>query len=304
MHLSNFLKFEFVFFLLFSIVIIRLIVIDWQKRKDIDLKSLAFKTYGKAGQRILLLHGILGSHRYWSSVADRLAVNHFLVAPDLLGFGESPKPYLKYTVQDHLDYLKRTIEPLVPGPEKFWIVGHSMGAILALNYASSETSRIRGIVLINPPIIASKNDLVEDFKNNSSKIMVMVTFNKFWGKIVCRMHEMFPLLFRPFLHRIEPDLPAEVAMDAIEHTFESYSGSLENVLQSQKFLDLIRLTEKTPILLISTSDDAYAKKSELKQLSSHSNITIKVLAGNHNFILNTPDEAIAEIENFLQTARN
>ena len=103
MHLSNFLKFEFVFFLLFSIVIIRLIVIDWQKRKDIDLKSLAFKTYGKAGQRILLLHGILGSHRYWSSVADRLAVNHFLVAPDLLGFGESPKPYLKYTVQDHLE---------------------------------------------------------------------------------------------------------------------------------------------------------------------------------------------------------
>ncbi len=302
MRVSNVLMIETIVFILLSIVVMRLKVIDWQKRKDLKLKSLAFETYGKAGKRILLLHGILGSHRYWSTVADRLAESCFLVAPDLLGFGKSPKPYLKYTVQDHLEYLGRTVESLFPGPEKFWIVGHSMGAILALNYAISDSSRIQGIVLINPPIITSKNDLIEDFKNNSSKIMVVVTFNKFWGKIVCRMHEIFPLLFRPLLHRIEPDLPAQVAMDAIEHTFESYSGSLENVLQNQNFLDLIRLTEKIPILLISTNDDAYAKKSELKQLSNHSNITIKILAGNHNFILNAPDEAVAEIKKFLQTA--
>ncbi len=301
MAFYKFSKFEIFFVILFSIVVVRLIVMDQRKKMDLEIKSLAFDTYGKAGERILLLHGILGSHRYWSSVADRLAVKNFLMAPDLLGFGNSPKPYLKYTVQDHLDYLKRTVEPLFPEPEKFFIVGHSMGAILALNYAISNPTRIRGIVLINPPIVSSRSDLKDDIKKNSSKIMVTMTFNKFWGGLVCRMHEIFPLFSYPLLRLLEPDLPPEVAMDATKHTFESFSGSLENVLENQKFFDLIQLIEKIPIFLISTKDDAYSKLSELEKLKNQSNVTVKVLNGDHNFILKTPDEAVAEIEKFIQS---
>jgi pimeloyl-ACP methyl ester carboxylesterase len=52
---------------------------------------LAVRTLGQ-GPPTVLLHGLLGSDRYWGGGFDRLADSGLLLAPDLLGFGAFPRP--------------------------------------------------------------------------------------------------------------------------------------------------------------------------------------------------------------------
>ncbi|MGO9905789.1 MAG: alpha/beta fold hydrolase, partial [Solirubrobacteraceae bacterium] len=44
------------------------------------------------GPPIILIHGITASSQVWEPVAERLAANHTVLAPDLLGHGQSAKP--------------------------------------------------------------------------------------------------------------------------------------------------------------------------------------------------------------------
>ena len=175
-----------------------------------------------------------------------------------------------------------------------------MGAILALNEAIQNPSLVTALILINPPVVTSHEDLKADIEKNSSRVMVAMTFNKFWGKLVCRMHEFLPTMGYPFIRLLEPELPPEVAMAATKHTYESFSGSLEHVLQSQKFFELLSQTNQIPTLIISSKEDAYAKQTELDQLKQMKNIKVRVLQGNHNFILKSPGEALSDIREFLR----
>uniref|UniRef100_A0A7S3NPY8 AB hydrolase-1 domain-containing protein n=1 Tax=Aureoumbra lagunensis TaxID=44058 RepID=A0A7S3NPY8_9STRA len=85
---------------------------------------------------VVLLHGLLTSHASWSEIASRLAASGWrVIAPDLLGFGESPWPRgaSSYTVQRHIDELVTALKPI---NSRFHIVGHSIGAILAAELVS------------------------------------------------------------------------------------------------------------------------------------------------------------------------
>ena len=52
---------------------------------------------------VVLLHGLGGTHRYWSCVGhDAAAPGQAVLNLDLLGFGDSPKPWTRYTLERHL----------------------------------------------------------------------------------------------------------------------------------------------------------------------------------------------------------
>src|SRR3954453_15114398 len=48
--------------------------------------------HGSGDRTVVLLHGIPGSGAVWRTVVDDLARDHRVLVPDLLGFGESPRP--------------------------------------------------------------------------------------------------------------------------------------------------------------------------------------------------------------------
>ena len=82
------------------------------------------RTWGE-GPPVLLLHGLGASSRYWETMVEASS-GYAGVAPDLLGFGRSPKPSdASYDLACHVE----TLAPLLaPGAV---VVGHSTGAILA-----------------------------------------------------------------------------------------------------------------------------------------------------------------------------
>ena len=51
-----------------------------------------------SGPALLLLHGIAGSSRAWKEVMPSLAESYTVIAPDMLGHGESAKPVGDYSL--------------------------------------------------------------------------------------------------------------------------------------------------------------------------------------------------------------
>ena len=103
---------------------------------------------GQGSEVLVMLHGLGGTHRYWTCGSVPFTVpGHRRVLVDLLGFGASPRPWMRYTLERHLDALDASLA----GEGRITLVGHSMGATLALAYAARWPERVVRLVLISPP---------------------------------------------------------------------------------------------------------------------------------------------------------
>lgn len=126
-----------------------------------DPLNLAFVelTTGKNGPTVIGLHGLASTGRSLRPALCHL-VNHGIrvLLPDLLGHGASPWPSeLAYDLDDHLAALEAWANGTL-GSEAVWLVGNSMGALLALAWAARNPSRARGVVAISIPLFASTTE--------------------------------------------------------------------------------------------------------------------------------------------------
>ena len=113
---------------------------------------------GRAMPTIVFLHGIAASSNTWRDSLKRLEIESSLmgcrlVALDWLGFGRSlHAKWLKYNYSENCVALTRTLEKLqVDAP--VILVGHSMGGLIAAKYSLAYPRRVRGLVLVSPPLI-------------------------------------------------------------------------------------------------------------------------------------------------------
>ncbi len=107
---------------------------------------------GVGDPAVVFLHGLAGSGRYWYPVAERLGQARLqLHLVDLLGFGRSPWPDVAYTVDDHLAALEgwRAAAGLADTP--LALVGHSLGALLALEWLARAPG-LAGAALVSLPV--------------------------------------------------------------------------------------------------------------------------------------------------------
>jgi pimeloyl-ACP methyl ester carboxylesterase len=92
----------------------------------------AYQSIGHSGPVIIFLHGFLGNGDNWQAIAADLAPDYRCIALDLLGFGESSKPALNYTIWHQIEFLQQFITALEL--ENVQLVGHSYGGWLAAAY--------------------------------------------------------------------------------------------------------------------------------------------------------------------------
>jgi pimeloyl-ACP methyl ester carboxylesterase len=93
-----------------------------------------------------LVHGIGDSSRTWEGVVPLLAQHHTVVAPDLLGHGQSDKPRADYSVGGFANGIRDLM--VVLGVERATVVGHSLGGGIALQFAYQYPERVERLVLV------------------------------------------------------------------------------------------------------------------------------------------------------------
>ena len=100
-----------------------------------------------SGPALLLLHGITDSSATWEGVAPALAEHFTLIAPDLLGHGESATPRGDYSLGAHASGARDVLTAL--GIERVTVVGHSLGGGIAMQFAYQFPERCERLVLVS-----------------------------------------------------------------------------------------------------------------------------------------------------------
>jgi len=108
-----------------------------------------YEVFGR-GRPLVFLHGWLGSWRYWMAAMEELSDHYRAYALDLWGFGDSDKTQYRYTVEDYTTLLGAFMDTL--GIMRAPLVGHALGAAVALNFALREPQRVERIMAVCLPL--------------------------------------------------------------------------------------------------------------------------------------------------------
>jgi pimeloyl-ACP methyl ester carboxylesterase len=99
------------------------------------------------GPAVVLIHGMLNSSSHWHDVARRLAPDHTVVAPDLIGHGDSAAPRGDYSLGAHAASIRDLLTAI--GIERATIVGHSLGGGVAMQFFYQFPERVERLALVS-----------------------------------------------------------------------------------------------------------------------------------------------------------
>lgn len=252
---------------------------------------------GSSGSVIVFLAGVGGTTRYWRSRVEPLAATHRVLLVDLLGFGRSPKPWTRYTVERHVAALHDVLRDVADGPEGLTLVGHSFGAIAAAAYAARHAELIDRLVLVSLPWFGGEARALAYFRGRRSADRWLMT-NVVLAAAACVVTRR---LLRRMLPRLLPDMPREVVEDLVQHTWRSSTSTIwEGVYRHDTVADLARLPDDVPVLFLHGDQDPTAPLAGLTRLLEvHPRSVLRVLrGGDHHPLLRRPDWVLDALHRF------
>jgi pimeloyl-ACP methyl ester carboxylesterase len=114
--------------------------------------TLHYTRTGPGKPPLILLHGLAANGACWTDVAQALEDDCDVILPDLRGHGKSSVPVYGYRYEDHAADIAGLIEALNLGP--IFLVGHSMGGLVAAAVASKFPTFVRRLILADPTFIS------------------------------------------------------------------------------------------------------------------------------------------------------
>jgi pimeloyl-ACP methyl ester carboxylesterase len=113
---------------------------------------------GGSGPAIVFVHGITGSSAHWAPLLPLLAERYTVIAPDLLGHGQSAKPRGDYSLGAYASGLRDLM--IAMGHSKATIVGHSLGGGIAMQFSYQFPERCERLVLVSSGGLGSEVSVV------------------------------------------------------------------------------------------------------------------------------------------------
>jgi pimeloyl-ACP methyl ester carboxylesterase len=113
---------------------------------EIHGRRVAYRTSG-SGPVILLVHGMARSSATWRFVMPALAERFTVIAPDLVGHGDSDKPRGDYSLGAFASGVRDLLAAL--GHDRATVVGHSFGGGVAMQFAYQFPEHCERLVLVS-----------------------------------------------------------------------------------------------------------------------------------------------------------
>lgn len=102
------------------------------------------------GRPVILLHGMIGSWRYWVPLLQRLQQSYRLYALDLFGFGDSSKSAAHFSLEQQAALVQAFMEEL--GLPKAAFIGHGLGALVAVEFARQHPDKVARLLMVSAPL--------------------------------------------------------------------------------------------------------------------------------------------------------
>ena len=194
-----------------------------------DLGDRLYTEVSGQGDSVVFLAGLPATTHFWQGAFDPLASTHRLIFVDALGFGRSPLPDVEYTLEAHLGALRRTL--VAEGAtRRVTFVAHSFGTLIAAYYAARYPEEVKHLYLVGTPVFTNEEEARKHIRKMSTMAGVF-TLNPLLAREACKLHEA---TLSPALARIVPlflpDTPPEIAREGLLHTWQSFDGTLRNVV--------------------------------------------------------------------------
>jgi pimeloyl-ACP methyl ester carboxylesterase len=117
------------------------------KYMELHGDRVAYQDVGSGPEALLLIHGMAGSSETWRAVIPQLSRKYRVIAPDLLGHGQSAKPRGDYSLGAFAVWLRDLLDEL--GIAGVTIVGQSLGGGVAMQFVYQHPDYCRRLILIS-----------------------------------------------------------------------------------------------------------------------------------------------------------
>lgn len=229
---------------------------------------LSVRELGSGASTAVLLHGLTGSGDWFGAGFDSLADHARLVVPDLLGFGRSMDLDREdFSLEAHVAALDEMLDDLGLADVPLTVVGHSMGAALAVHWAARRPNTAR-VTLLCAPLYTSREEAARH-------IARMGLLEKFFAleTPVARATCAFMCEYRGLAQWISvamsPQWPVALARQGVLHSWSSYLGGMNGIIQRAGWEQALEALEAKaiPVLLANGARDPVPVKGRAEELA-------------------------------------
>ncbi len=222
---------------------------------------------------IILLHGIGSSLSMWKPLVKKMPADIRIIAIDLLGFGDSPKPdWGIYNARVQADSVATTLFSMkIIGPVV--VVGHSLGSLISIEFARRYPLMTKSVVLISPPLYKpDRNPKRFDFKPEEAlrRMYQLMAENPNATERILRMAGKYNFLNKGFSSQ-NVNVP-------------SYLASLQAaIINQQSYRDILKI--KRPVHIVSGQLDAIVLDETIEDIvKQRPNVQWTRVLGGHEIV--------------------
>lgn len=241
------------------------------------------------GIPLLFIHGWLGRSREWVYQFSYFNPRNHIIILDLPGFGRSDKPKTKYSIkfftETIIDFLNST------GFNEVYIIGHSLGGLIAQNIAYLYPDMVRKLILISTPYAGSLT--------NKEKLLLF--FLKIFFKLAYKkvLKEIIKRIIDPKTERIDFQRLIKYALKLPKSTVLSSFKNMNNRNNPKTMLNKI----SQPTLIIHGNNDKIVTNSMINNLHDALPVSqlIVIEDGQHRLMFQNHEKINKVIEDFINS---
>jgi len=247
------------------------------------------------GPVIVLLHGINSNADDLRPLIDLLGSSYRVIAPDLLGFGESPKPVdIEYSIDEHVKVLDATLTDAGVN-SRFLLFGYSLGGVIAVRYAATHPDRLRRLFLLSTPFYLPPE--AYDKRGFGVEYAQAMLLSWMW-RVIGRQKDRNTPVYKLAAGKLRAQAEDFMRAGDISEHWDIMARTLENTISQSTFIDdLPKLTMPT-VFALGVRDPIVRPDQTLALQRIKPDLEVRRIMGltaDHVLITSTPERVAAEI---------
>jgi pimeloyl-ACP methyl ester carboxylesterase len=273
------------------------------ERIELHGHEVGFQAAG-SGPPLVLLHGITSTSDAWRDVMPRLAERYTVIAPDMIGHGQSAKPRGDYSLGAYAAGVRDLLAVL--GFERGSVVGHSFGGGIAMQFSYLFPEYVERMVLISSGGLGKEVHPLLRAAVLPGSEWVMPLIAREWsvraGDAVRTVAGKLGLEAGPDLAEFArgyASLTDDGAREAFIHTMRSV---IDHNGQRVSALDRLYLADQLPTLIIWGTNDPVIPVEHGRnahEVVGHSRY-VELEGSGHWPMLDAPDRIVRELTSFME----